>query len=75
MKAQRYWASNTGRVSCEEHGGNYLKSAVSRMPKARRIVTPLDAWERLTAREIDEIREWNPQVCEGCRYHAQQSAS
>lgn len=75
MKTKRYWVANNGNISCEEHGGQYLKSAVYQSPKARRHTTPLAVWERMTAQDIEEVRSFRPHVCEGCEYLARQNKS
>lgn len=41
----RLWVSNTGRVSCDEHGGGYLNASIEQHPRRRRHETPLDAWK------------------------------
>lgn len=62
------WISNSGRVACHEHGGQYLADAIALFPRRRRHETPLDVWSRAT--KVDQT-EWEratgkPMKCEGC---------
>jgi hypothetical protein len=63
------WASNGGHIACDEHLGMYGQSERRAHPRARRLITPLDVWERLTDADNDEwIREFGePMRCESCR--------
>jgi hypothetical protein len=74
MASKKYYASNNGTVSCELHGGNYFTSVLYNEPNIRKFVTPLDYWVRLTKKEVEEIREWNPEVCECCYQLAKKNA-
>ncbi len=59
---------NSGVISCIEHGGHYLRVAVTERPNAKQWVTPLGTWRRWT--DADEA-EWDecfgkPAHCETC---------
>lgn len=64
------WASNSGHITCAEHGGRYFIAYLEGHPRATRFVTPLDAWERFTP-SAEEQEEWlrefgTPIGCESC---------
>jgi len=40
----KLWISDNGDVTCENHAGAYLKSAIETKPKAISHITPLDNW-------------------------------
>ena len=65
-----YWASNNGQITCDQlgHAGMYLRSAIEAFSKARRHDTPITTWVKLTKSEIEEVKTWNPEVCESCHY-------
>jgi hypothetical protein len=68
-KSRRLYQSNGGVVTCAAHGGAYLESALMADPDARRIVTPLDVWERLTVAEVAEWTNYTDGApCDGNRY-------
>ena len=64
----KLWCSNSGRITCAEHGGGYFTSHLATSSKIRRITTPLDVWELVS--EAD--KEWwrqemgKPMSCEEC---------
>lgn len=61
----RLWlCEQTGRVTCSNDTctGSYLRSAVKHQPTARRHITPLNIWTRVTATEARET--W--MRCENC---------
>jgi hypothetical protein len=45
---RRLWVSDNGDVTCDEHAGAYLKSAVTQKPKAISHRTPLGTWDAFT---------------------------
>lgn len=62
------WISHGGRVACKAHGGSYLAAAMLARPRARRHVTPLDVWWRITAADRATWREagLGKLACEDC---------
>lgn len=44
MTNNRLWVGTGGSVTCDEHAGHYLKSAIDNDPTARMHTTPLDWW-------------------------------
>jgi hypothetical protein len=40
------WVSDQGDVVCCNHAGHYLKSAITKRPKAISHKTPLDSWSK-----------------------------
>lgn len=60
------WISNGGEVTCTDHGGGYLSSAVKASPRKRTHVTPLDYWTRATAQDIAELAA-DGIGCETCK--------
>jgi hypothetical protein len=65
MSADLYCDTN-GRVVCAEHGGQYLRSALARDPRATHITTPATLWFRLTAPERATLAEADLDRCEEC---------
>lgn len=43
-RVPRLWISNTGRCTCDAHGGNYLTDAIASAPRSEHHLTPLDNW-------------------------------
>jgi hypothetical protein len=62
MTTNRLWLSNTGRVACDQHGGDYLATAVRRDPTRMRHLTPLDDWIGVNTPETAEGLS-----CDECR--------
>ena len=65
----RLWINqNTGEVTCDRHGGSYLKGAIMAAQVARRHVTPLGTWLQVNRVERDWWREefGVPMACETC---------
>jgi len=62
------WSNDNGEISCAEHGGSYLRSAITARPKARAHRTPLGTWERLTRADLAELARMvgRPVGCETC---------
>lgn len=62
------WSNDNGEISCAEHGGSYLRSAISARPAARAHRTPLGTWERLTRADLAELERMmgRPVGCETC---------
>jgi hypothetical protein len=62
------WASNSGRIVCPEHAGAYHEAHLRAHPRARRLTTPLDAWEKMTQADRDAwLAEMGaPMTCEVC---------
>lgn len=62
------WSNDNGEISCAEHGGSYLRSAIAARPRAGAHRTPLGTWERLTAGDIAELERMigRPVGCETC---------
>lgn len=62
------WSNDNGEISCAQHGGSYLRSAIAARPRARAHRTPLGTWERLTAGEVAELARMvgRPVGCETC---------
>ena len=44
MMRTRLWIDQNGRVVCEKHAGNYLRSAIAAHPHAQHHRTPLGDW-------------------------------
>jgi hypothetical protein len=44
MNKNRLWVGTNGSVTCDEHAGVYLKSAIQNNPTERNHITPLDWW-------------------------------
>ena len=42
---ERLWVSEDGDVTCQNHAGAYLSSAIKAKPKAITHRTPLDTWD------------------------------
>jgi hypothetical protein len=61
-----YFVSNGGELTCSEHGGMYLRSELTRRPKAKVIKTPLDVWERLNSLELATLQAEIGFCCETC---------
>lgn len=59
------WMSLGGEVRCEKHAGYSLESAIAANPKARKHVTDLTIWTRLTAAETRQFRAMDL----GCESH------
>ena len=64
------WVSNSGRVACDQHLGAEGTAALRANPQARRLVTALDYWARLTDADVNDP-EWlaefgQPMSCETC---------
>ena len=62
------WSNDNGQISCAEHGGSYLRCAITARPKARTHRTPLGTWERLTPGDLAELERMigRPVGCETC---------
>jgi hypothetical protein len=60
------YMSNNGMIVCGDHGGMYLKSELTRRPKARKITTPLDHWTAFHS--LDEVHPDDQKYmsCEAC---------
>lgn len=65
-----YFVANSGEVTCSKHGGMYLTSELKRRPKAKRISTPLDVWERLNSLEVAVLTAEMGYCCETCNAQA-----
>jgi hypothetical protein len=61
------WLSLNGEVACVRHGGSYLASAVAASPRKRRHDTPITSWQRLSAADLDYLREQGIDGCDTCR--------
>lgn len=42
----RLWVSDNGDVTCDDHAGAYLRSAIKAKPKAINHDTPLGTWDQ-----------------------------
>lgn len=62
------WSNDNGEISCAEHGGSYLRSAIAARPRSRAHRTPLGTWERLTREDLAELERMvgRPIGCETC---------
>jgi hypothetical protein len=61
------WASNTGHVVCRDHGGGYFETHLRVHPRARKFVTPLAVWQKMTSAEVEEWLElFGEPGCESC---------
>jgi hypothetical protein len=69
-----YFLANSGEVTCAKHGGMYLTSELKRRPKAKRITTPLDVWERLNSLEVAMLTAEMGYCCETCHGQAKQES-
>lgn len=66
------WASDNGRVCCPNHLGYSASAERSANPRARRLVTSLGSWSRLSSADVAEwsaflAGEGVAVLCEGCR--------
>lgn len=73
----RYWCDDNGMLTCEDHAGSYLRSAITASPRRTSHRTPLGTWELLTADEVTEMRNLfseygtnRTEVCEMCDHGA-----
>ncbi len=46
------YVSNSGEMSCAEHGGGYLESALRADPRATFISTALAVWQRVAVKDF-----------------------
>ena len=42
MNSNKLWIGTAGEITCENHAGTYLKTAIANDPTARQHITPLD---------------------------------
>jgi hypothetical protein len=56
------FVNQNGRVVCLEHGGGYLRTYMNAHPDATSVDTPLDSWERLLMRDVED----HDASCEDC---------
>ena len=68
-----YFEDTNGRVVCPDHIGNYGKMALEKKPDAKRIQTPITVWIRLREADIEEVRGFNPDICETCNREKRQA--
>lgn len=61
-----YFAATGGELTCSHHAGAYLRADLEARPKARKIVTPLTTWERLTSVEVALLFAEIGYCCETC---------
>lgn len=62
------WANETnGTVSCHDHAGAYLESAITARPKAKTHSTPLGVWYVMPADEVANMTAEFGVLCDGCR--------
>lgn len=61
-----YFADANGRIACPDHIGNYGQVALAKKPDVKRIQTPITVWFRLTEADIEEIKQFQPSICESC---------
>jgi len=62
-----YFVSNGGSLICSHHAGMYLTAELTARPKARKITTPLDVWERLNSAEVAVMFAELGFCCETCK--------
>jgi len=72
---QTYWMNDGGEVSCPKHLGYSATSELEANPKARRLYTGPNSWERMTKTDLADWLEFlNEQgyneACETCRHNA-----
>lgn len=58
------WMNANGMITCLNHGGGYLQTAVKN-GEGPRIITDLDDWIHFTAAEAAA----NGYECESCRFY------
>ncbi|WP_193096582.1 hypothetical protein [Brevibacterium sp. FME17] len=58
------WINAGGMITCLNHGGGYLQTAVKN-GEGPRIITPLDDWEHFTA----EVAAEHGHKCESCTFY------
>lgn len=58
---QRLWVGTGGSVTCDEHAGTYLRSAIENDPTADNHITPLDWWTLYITRGLpcETCVPWN----------------
>jgi hypothetical protein len=61
-----YWADDNGRITCVNHAGNYLSSAIQTKPKSRVHLTPMALYVRLTKTEVADFTAEFGYCCETC---------
>lgn len=80
---QQYWSDEIqGTIYCVDHAGSYLTHAIQSNPTARRHITPLGDWSRMTDAEVAEFREFladeagiiTDSICEQCMHNAERAS-
>ncbi len=66
---QSLWLNDNGAISCEDHAGQYLRSAINQRPRAKTHRTPLGTWDKLTQGETQALTIECGVLCESCRAH------
>lgn len=72
-KTRTYWIHENGRVSCQDHGGNYLSVWIAEKPTERSHMTPAGMYYRMTQAEVIDFQDFltetgrTPECCEKCR--------
>jgi hypothetical protein len=61
-----YYANTNGMIACPSHMGYAGKAAYEANSNADIIDTDLTTWVRIDAADLNEIREFQPAICEHC---------
>jgi hypothetical protein len=65
-----HWSDDNGRITCSDHAGNYLQSAITAKPKAKKHRTPMGTWEYMNSLEVAVFTAECGIPCETCRSEA-----
>lgn len=63
-----YFVGTNGELTCSDHAGAYLRADLEARPNARKIVTPITTWERLSSLEVAALMADIGFCCETCHY-------
>ena len=63
----RLFVNDNGAICCENHAGQYLKSAITQRPKAKKHKTPIGTFEQLASQDADILSAEFGELCESCR--------
>lgn len=61
-----WFDEQSGRTTCLQHGGNYLRYAVAASPRKRTHITPLDVWHKMGPGDLAFLRNEGIPACENC---------
>jgi hypothetical protein len=63
-----YFSDANGMIACPKHIGMYAQQALAHKPDVKRIQTPITVWIKLSDAEVEQVKEWQPEVCESCHF-------